>query len=173
MNFYFFKLQRIGRVLGIIFIIGLFVFRYCSVASAEFVKVVDGDSLEIGKRRIRLLGIDAPEYKQYCYDNRGQRYDCGIEAQRYLRQLLKQANFKVSCLKRETDRYERELSVCYADGKNLNLAMIESGWAVTYRTEKNKYIEAEQKAQKEKSGVWQGKFMRPEYYRRLHRRKNR
>ena len=146
---------------------------YYSIASAEFVKVVDGDSLEIGTRRIRLLGIDAPEYKQYCYDNQKQKYDCGKEAQRYLKQLLKQADFKVSCQKHKTDRYDRELAVCFANGKNLNLAMIEAGWAVTYRTEKRKYIEAEQRAQKEKIGVWQGKFMRPEYYRRLHRRKNR
>lgn len=27
---------------------------------------VDGDSLEIGSRRIRLMGIDAPEYDQFC-----------------------------------------------------------------------------------------------------------
>ncbi|MBO5441212.1 MAG: hypothetical protein J6A09_01420, partial [Alphaproteobacteria bacterium] len=29
-------------------------------------KVVDGDSLEIGPSRIRLTGIDAPEYLQQC-----------------------------------------------------------------------------------------------------------
>ena len=29
-------------------------------------KVVDGDTIKIGKNKIRLLGIDAPEKKQQC-----------------------------------------------------------------------------------------------------------
>ncbi|MBQ8465412.1 MAG: thermonuclease family protein [Alphaproteobacteria bacterium] len=173
MNFYFFKPQRIGEICGILFLVVVIAAGYYSSASAEFVKVVDGDSLEIGQRRIRLKGIDAPEYKQYCYDFQKQKYDCGRESQLYLKNLLKQANYKVSCNTHQKDRYGRELSVCFANGKNLNLAMIEAGWAVTYRTENKKYTTAEKTAQREKNGVWQGKFMRPEYYRRLHRRKNR
>ena len=35
------------------------------------VKVIDGDSIFIGKREIRLSGIDAPEYKQSCYNAAG------------------------------------------------------------------------------------------------------
>ena len=34
--------------------------------AAENVYVVDGDSLEMGEVRIRLEGIDAPEYYQDC-----------------------------------------------------------------------------------------------------------
>ena len=30
------------------------------------IKVVDGDSLEIKGKRIRLAGIDSPEYRQHC-----------------------------------------------------------------------------------------------------------
>lgn len=173
MKFYFLNLKRIGKILQIILFIGVLFVCYYSMAEAEFVKVIDGDSLEIGTRRIRLQGIDAPEYKQYCYDARGKKYNCGKEARKYLKSMLEQVDFKVSCRTREKDRYGRELATCYANGKNLNLAMLESGWAVTYRTEKRKYTEAEKQAQKEKNGVWQGKFMRPEYYRRLYRQKNR
>lgn len=32
---------------------------------------VDGDSLEIGSRRIRLMGIDAPEYDQFAKEQWG------------------------------------------------------------------------------------------------------
>ena len=39
-------------------------------ADAKFV-VVDGDSLEYGGERIRLQGIDAPEFMQKCYDANG------------------------------------------------------------------------------------------------------
>ena len=31
-----------------------------------FAKVIDGDSIKIGKESIRLQGIDAPEVKQVC-----------------------------------------------------------------------------------------------------------
>jgi endonuclease YncB( thermonuclease family) len=57
--------------------------------------------------------------------------------------------------------------------KNINLEMLSAGWAVTYRTDDRDYLGAEQVAQEKKIGVWQGKFMRPEYYRRLQRDKNR
>lgn len=40
-------------------------------------RVVDGDTLELGKERIRLFGIDAPESKQLCKNNRGNDYACG------------------------------------------------------------------------------------------------
>ena len=45
--------------------------------------------------------------------------------------------------------------------------MVKAGWAVTYRHEMFK--SAEEKAKKAKSGIWQGRFMRPELYRVLKR----
>ena len=48
--------------------------------------------------------------------------------------------------------------------------MVRAGWAVTYRTDNKAYLAAEKEAKKLEKGLWQGKFMRPEYYRRLHRR---
>ncbi len=51
--------------------------------------MVDGDTIVIedgkgGKERIRLLGIDAPESKQICKDNKGAPYACGIESQQVI-----------------------------------------------------------------------------------------
>lgn len=165
-----FKLNGIGTALGVVFLSVISVVGYKGVASAEYVKVVDGDSLEIGKRRIRLLEIDAPEYKQYCFDKNHEKYDCGKDARRYLDDLLKEKAYKIQCKKIDEDRYNRELSECFIDDLNINLEMIEAGWAVTYRTNNPLYLEAEKRAKISKKGIWQGKFMRPEYYRRLHRR---
>lgn len=172
MNFYFNKKMRIGKLVKIIIGLIVLLVGYCATASSDYVKVVDGDSLEIGNRRIRLLHIDAPEYKQYCFTADKQKYDCGKESKSYLYQLLKDADFKVDCKTHHVDRYQRDLAECFAGDKNLNLEMLKAGWAVTYRAEKQTYIEAENFAQKQKIGVWQGKFMRPEYYRRLQRDKN-
>ncbi len=145
---------------------------FCATAKAR-VKVVDGDSLEIGGKKIRLLGLDAPEYFQECYDENGQSYTCGQESMAYLQKLVNVETGKgrkVICKKEETDRYGRDLSVCYVGNVNLNLKMVIAGWAIAYRDER--YSQAEKEAKKEKRGVWKGKFMRPELYRILQRYKN-
>ncbi len=135
--------------------------------AGEKVKVVDGDSLEIGGRRIRLLGIDSPEYRQTCYDKRHKRYSCGIKAKQHMEQLV--AAGDVECKETGTDRYKRSLCVCYSGEKDLNKEMVRSGWAVVYRDEGAGYREAEQDAKKHRRGIWQGKFMRPELYRFLNK----
>lgn len=136
---------------------------------AEDIKVVDGDSLETNGIRIRLLEIDAPEYTQYCFDSQKKKYDCGIEAKKYLSRLTEADDFR--CEQITTDKYNRALSICYANGENVNLKMVESGWAVPYRTENAEYIDAGKRARAQKIGIYQGKHIAPELYRRLHKRK--
>ncbi len=128
-------------------------------------KVIDGDSIVLNGIRIRLSGIDAPEYKQQCYDVSGQGYDCGWQAKKELIRLIGKA--KVVCDREQKDIYNRDLSTCYAGGDNLNLKMLENGWAVAYRTEREDYLAAEHRAKINRRGIWQGKFMKPELYRIL------
>jgi endonuclease YncB( thermonuclease family) len=129
------------------------------------VKVVDGDSLEIDGRRIRLEGIDAPEYGQMCFDGLGNEYDCGAESTNYLKMLIK--NRYVNCDFLRKDTYSRDLSICYADGVNLNKAMVLSGWAVSYNYGSEGFRNEEKQAKEAQRGMWRGKFMKPELYRRL------
>lgn len=140
------------------------------VQAGEHFKVVDGDSLEIGSRRIRLFGIDSPEYPQNCYDAKHKSYSCGIKAKHYMEKLVSAG--RVECRQVEVDRYKRSLSVCYSDGKNINEEMVKAGWALAYRDDDGIYTRAEIDAKKHKRGVWQGKFMRPELYRFKKRRDN-
>lgn len=42
--------------------------------------VIDGDTIEISGKRIRLHGVDAPESWQTCEDGDGGTYGCGKEA---------------------------------------------------------------------------------------------
>lgn len=170
MNFYIFKSKRIGTLLRVLLLALMLAAGYFAAASAKYVKIVDGDSLEIGGNRIRLVEIDAPEYKQYCFNKKREKYDCGIKAKQYLYDMIKEAEFKVVCHSKGTDRYNRQLAECFAGGKNLNLEMIKAGQAVAYRSDNAAYLQAESDAKQHKKGLWQGKFLRPEYYRRLNRR---
>ena len=70
---------------------------------------------------IRLKGIDAPELKQ----------TGGRIARVYLEQLLKGKKLSVEVL--EKDRHGRILARVSVDGQDINLAMINAGWAWHYR----------------------------------------
>lgn len=170
MNFYILFKKRIANISKFLIWVLVLLFLQTEFIVAKYVKVVDGDSLEIDGRRVRLIDIDAPEYKQYCFDANGEKYYCGKISRKYLEDILKKANYDVYCDVQGIDTYKRELAECFVEGKNINLLMIRAGWAVAYRAEKKEYWDAEKKARKQKKGVWQGKFLRPEYFRRLNKR---
>ena len=135
--------------------------------------VIDGDSLRINNKDIRLIGIDAPEYDQYCFDANNIEYECGQEAYMFLKILVENGlkqNQKLKCNKKGMDKYKRDLSECFIGNININKAMIKSGYAVVYRHDS--YQKLEDQARKRQIGIWQGKFMRPELYRILNKYKN-
>ena len=123
--------------------------------------IADGDSLKFGEERIRMRGIDAPEYSQMCERN-GQDYACGKEARAALAKLAGQG--AVTCKGWEQDRYGRLLATCSGGGVDLNKAMVESGWAVSY----GGYTAEEAAAKKARRGLWAGEFQRPSQWRAQH-----
>jgi len=139
------------------------------VAAPAAYTAVDGDSLEFGTRRIRLDGIDAPEFVQVCYDADNREYPCGVDALHYLENLLKGAEVRCDCAESK-DKYDREVCECFADDVSLNKTMVFTGYAVTYRSDK--YVADEQNAKEHKRGIWRGKFMRPALFRALERMQN-
>lgn len=140
-----------------------------TLASVD-VEVVDGDSLQTNVKRIRLLGIDAPEYFQECEDENGKKYMCGQEAKAYLESLIKKGyrnGEKLKCVAEGIDHYKRELSICRIGDVELNFEMVKEGYALSYKNEK--YALVEKRAKQRKKGIWKGKFMRPEIYRAIKR----
>lgn len=127
------------------------------------IKVIDGDSLEIGSERIRLMGIDAPEYIQQCKDKKGKKYPCGIDSKNYLIKLI--GDNPIVCKIHKKDQYERNLCTCYNQDQDINAAMVSSGHAITYL--ESPYKKEQKEAQQNKRGLWAGRFMQPRLFRRL------
>jgi endonuclease YncB( thermonuclease family) len=122
----------------------------------------DGDSLVLNAKEVRLWGIDAPELHQSCDGPTGS-YACGMAARTALRDLIRGRT--ISCRQLDVDRYGRSVCICRDGGSEINLALLQQGWAVAYRNPGFAYIKAEAAARAKGLGVWQGQFERPEDYR--------
>lgn len=126
----------------------------------------DGDSVFFGRVEVRLEGIDAPELKQACRDARGAFWPCGKVARDRLRELM--GGGRVSCSIASRDKYRQLLGTCYAGGRDLNAAMVESGNAVAYHQFSEKYTPEEERAKARHSGIWQDDdFTKPFFCRHL------
>ena len=96
--------------------------------------VVDGDTFRIGRRRIRLVGIDAPEVDGQCPAERA----LADRSTARLQDLLNEGPFTMAGrIDDSTDRYGRELRVLWrkrADGSRQSIAsdMREAGLAARY-----------------------------------------
>ncbi len=115
------------------------------------VKVADGDTITIldaskTQHKIRLQGIDAPE-KDQAY---------GDAAGRYLSGLVAGQEVRVVGTKR--DKYNRILGTVFANGEEVNLAMLRAGYAWHYKRFDSTpaYAQAESEARAAKRGLWAG-----------------
>jgi len=127
--------------------------------SGDF-RAIDGDSVRLGNREIRLFGIDAPEYRQMCAAAGGNQYPCGKQAAQHLRKLADGKD--VICSGQETDKYDRLLAVCNVGDVELNRQMVLAGWAVSFGA----YEREESLAQSQTKGIWKGGFDLPKDWRR-------
>ena len=110
-------------------------FSRCSQASG-FACVVDGDSFRLGKRRIRIRGIDAPERAGACQAETA----LAERSAARLAELLNAGPFTMTVVGRsERDQYGRELRVLSRNNQSLGDAMVEAGLAHDYRGEKTSW----------------------------------
>ena len=155
-----------------------FIFTYKNVRSEEIkeisgnAQIIDGDTIKINSKKIRLFGIDAPEFNQMCrkpylpiiFFTFTKDYPCGKISTEKLKKKIN--NKVITCKILDIDRYKRYIGECYKRNLNLNSWLVSNGHAVAYRKYSKKYISNEINAKNEKKGVWQGKFEMPWDYRR-------
>ena len=98
----------------------------------KVIRVLDGDTIKVRtasvEMTIRLVAIDAPEVSHKKREP-GQPYS--QQATKYLAGLV--LNKTVDLKEYGHDRYGRILGVVSFGGKNINLEMIEAGFAEVYR----------------------------------------
>jgi endonuclease YncB( thermonuclease family) len=129
-------------------------------------RVIDGDTIDIAGTRIRLEGLDAPEFDQTCTDPKGWTWSCGRTAARELQAHIH--GQRVSCENLGLDRYRRVLAVCaLPDGSSMNAWLVRQGWAVASGLD---YYAEQSEAQSARRGIWAGTFMPPWQWRQRHQR---
>jgi len=124
---------------------------YDDVFSADVVKVIDGDTLEVrchGRHlRVRLFGIDAPEWQQ----------DFSRQAKEFTRQRVE--GQRVELRPKDWDKYGRLVAVVYIEGNSLNEELLREGlaWVHIYYCNEpfcRKWRQLEKEARAERRGLW-------------------
>ena len=111
-------------------------------------RIIDGDTIEINKEKIRFGGINSPERKEIGY--------------RLAKDKLveKIANNIVTCSREKIkDKYQRTVAECFINGESLSSFMVKNGYACDYiYYSKGKYAKEQKYAKANKLGVWKMKY---------------
>lgn len=137
-------------ILGLLFVVSAQLTAQ-QVLAGKVVKVIDGDTFDLLSRsntvyRIRMLDIDTPERGQDFY--------------RVSRQALAARIFSKEVTVRWTrsDRNGRILGTVICQGRNINLYMVEEGYAWHFKRYSSdiQFAMAEKRARAAKRGLWEG-----------------
>ncbi len=142
------------------------------------VYVVDGDTLRVGNRQLRLARIDAIELRQLCdASDRGQ-WSCGLDARQALEKMVTRG--ALVCESFGSDAYGRVIARCQAkEVPDIAAQLVAQGWALadpTPRLSRHRsgggwdYLREEGEAKAAKRGIWRSRFERPADWRAAHPR---
>lgn len=89
------------------------------------VRVIDGDTFDLGGVRIRLQGVDAPERRETCTDAQGRAWACGAWATDELRGLI--GDRPLACADLGERNRNRIVAACTLEGQDLGAVLIAAG----------------------------------------------
>ncbi|MBU0619137.1 thermonuclease family protein [Patescibacteria group bacterium] len=120
-------------------------FYYQNQEDNRVVEVVDGDTFQLKSgKRVRLMGVDAPEYDR-----------CGGEqAKARLKELI--LDQRVQLREEVTEAYGRSLALVYVDRRFINEIMMTEGWGrIDYRKNSQRQVltDSFHQAQEAKLGI--------------------
>ncbi|MCK9572905.1 MAG: thermonuclease family protein [Candidatus Omnitrophica bacterium] len=148
------------------FFLTLILFCSCSqnydYSHIKVTHVIDGDTVKLADgKTLRYIGIDTPETRikqggNFMY----QPQPFAIEAKKLNEKLVLGKTVKIEFDVEKTDKYKRLLGYCFLeDGTFVNNELLKQGLAVIYTHPPNikfsdTFFTAQQKARKEKKGLW-------------------
>ena len=151
------------------------------------VRVIDGDTVDVGETRVRLHGIDAAEDDQTCEPAPGVAWRCGAWVTDEVRALFE--GREASCERVDTDRYGRAVARCVvggmdaiavakegpggvdlagaeADTVDMGAEIVARGLALAYRRYSKDYVLLEAEARARRVGVFGAALEDPAIHRR-------
>lgn len=142
--------------------------RQTVFGAGQEIHISDGDSFAIGKHRLRLEDIDAPELNQNCTAANGQQWACGKAAKASLEKLLVSPG--LVCTADAQDQFHRSVVTCAVNGiEDIGAEQVRAGMAVSHEyMGMRSYGDQEDEARTAKRGIWQGKFTAPSEWRAAH-----
>lgn len=125
-------------------------------------RVIDGDTFDVGGERIRLFGVDAPETGQPCVTEAGP-IDCGDWVA--TRIAARFGGQQTVCEGRERDRYDRLVASCTIGDADLGREIVSAGWARAFLFYSEEYAADEKGAAIARRGIWSFDSIDPATYR--------
>lgn len=135
----------------------------------------DSNDIDAIIKHLQSQGIDALDEKQQCARDNGECYLCGRAARAAIRSAIappgeRQATkleFKIL----STLTVGNPVVVAYRDGKDLHETLLRQGWLVAYpqylpRSLKKSYLAVQAEAKAAKRGIWKGRFIPPNRWRK-------
>lgn len=128
--------------------------------------VIDSNTIEIGGRRVRLLGVDAPDLNQICPTKKGETYPCGRVSAQTLVAVIKDG--PLTCVGDAADAAGRLVARCAIRGFDVGEQYVMAGRAFADPETGADYRRAEGTAEKLREGMWRGAFQKPWEWRAAH-----
>jgi endonuclease YncB( thermonuclease family) len=117
-------------------------------------KVVDGDIIMVGRQRVILWAIDAPERTQRCHVGE-LLWDCYAAARQQLGDLIATGETSCTLTADQADQFGRRHGTCISVGKDVGGEMVRAGMARAYVAQGEDYIAEEAEARAAQVGVFQ------------------
>ncbi len=116
------------------------------------VRVLDGDTIEIGGQRVQLFGIVAPKLENHC-QVAGNTIPCGRVSRGALLDLT--AGATVVCnVSAAAGAATDPVARCHAGGYDLSEGMTYTGWARADLNASDHYLRFEGDARRQHRGLW-------------------
>lgn len=125
------KKEDISLFVFLVFLLLVLNYSFLDSALVKFIgvskevhvdRVIDGDTIVSGNESIRLLGINTPERGEFLYE----------EAKTFLESLVLNETVRLEFVGERKDKYKRTLAYIFLGAENVNVKMVENGFANYY-----------------------------------------